>query len=92
MTITLEVPPDMEATLREYMAKHDPAEVQRELDAAFARALVSVLSEKQPELSVEEFESLMDELDDEWEADGGTENIPLSDEAVSREGIYGDHL
>ena len=92
MTITLEVPPDMEAKLREYMAKHDAGEAQRDLDAAFARALAFVLTKDQPDLSLEEFDALMDELGDEWEADGGPENVFLSDEAVSREGIYGDHL
>ena len=68
MTITLEVPPDMEAKLREYMAKHDPAEVQRELEAAFARtvALLMLVDGNTP-LSDAEFKALSDELADHFE-------------------------
>jgi antitoxin ParD1/3/4 len=92
MKITLEVPPDMEAKLREYMAKHEPADVQRELDAAFGRALaLLMLVDKNTPLSEAEFEALADELADHFEkyAEPGAASLP--DEAFTRESIYGDH-
>ena len=92
MTITLEVPPDMEAKLREYMAKHDPAEVQRELEAAFARAVaLLMLVDGNTPLSDAEFEAMSDELADHFErcAQPGAGSLP--DQAFTRESIYGDH-
>jgi hypothetical protein len=92
MTLTFEVPPDMEAKLREYMAGRDAAFVQAELDGAFSGALALLLVNYKKPLTLAEFDALWDELDDEWEADGGAEGAFLSDEAVSREGLYEDHL
>lgn len=43
-------------------------------------------------LSDEEFEALADQLADEFMACVGPDCPPLSDCAVSREGLYGDHL
>ena len=90
MTITLEVPPHLEGPLRERMARDGDAEVQHLLEAAFACALQAMLVETPPPLSDADFEALADQLTEEWEADGGA-GVVLSDEAVSREGIYGDH-
>jgi hypothetical protein len=90
MKITLEVPPHREEQLRQYMAKRDPADVQRELDAAFDEALTLALAKDQPPLSDEEFEAILAELD---AHEGGTEDGPAMrpDETFSREMIYGDH-
>ena len=43
------------------------------------------------ELSHEEFKVLLDELADKFTEFVGPDFPPLSDYAVSREGIYGDH-
>jgi hypothetical protein len=91
MTITLEVPPHLEARLREYLASGDPADVQGLLAAAFASAIEAILSarERVP-LSDAEFEALMDELDN---REAGAEVGPAihPDETFNRESIYGDH-
>ena len=90
MTITLEVPPHLEGPLRDSIARGDAAEVQRLLAEAFAPTVADMLKQEPPPLSDAEFEALADQLADEWEADGGA-GIVLPDEALTREGIYGDH-
>jgi antitoxin ParD1/3/4 len=91
MTFSLEISPELEGKLRECIARGDAAAVQRLLADAFAPTVATMLSQTQPPLSDAEFEALADELADSWEADGGPYGVDLSDEAVSREGIYGDH-
>jgi hypothetical protein len=90
MKITLEVPPSLEAQLREYMAKRDPADVQRELDAAFGGALALALAKDQPPLSLAEYDAILAELD---AHEGCAEDGPAMhpDETFTREMIYGDH-
>lgn len=98
MTITLQLSPDVELQLREGAARRDVEIVRRILtDAvtptvdATVRALLqdpSVSSiPPQGSLTDAEFESLADEL-----ADMKPSLPSLSDEAVSREGLYSDHL
>ena len=91
MTITLEVPPHLEGLLRDRMARDGDAEVQRLLEAAFACALQAMLVETPSPLSDAEFEALADEMADHLEACAGEAVAHLSDEAITREGIYGDH-
>ncbi len=80
MAITLEIPPEQERVLRQKaeMAGQDVTTyLLRQLD----------WTEKPPPLSDEEWERLADEA-----ADLIHPSVPpLSDYAVSREGIYGDH-
>ncbi len=92
MKITLEVPPSLEARLREYLASGDPAEVERLLADAITSAAAAILwNHEHPPLSEAEFEALADELADHMEACAGEAAARLSDEAITREGIYGDH-
>lgn len=88
MKITLEIPSPMEAQLREYMATRDPAEVQREVDAAFAGALLLVLAKDQPPMSLADYDALLAEHDArEVYVEDGPAMHP--DETFSRETIYG---
>ena len=91
MTITLEVPPYLEGPLRERMARDGDTEVQRLLEAAFACALQAMLVETSPPLRDAEFEALADEMADHLEHCAGEAVAHLSDEAITRKGIYGDH-
>ena len=91
MTITLHIPKHLEGPLRDCLVRGDAAAAQRMLADAFAPTVAAMLNEAAPPLSDAEFEALADQLADEWEADGGPKGIVLSDEAISREGIYGDH-
>jgi hypothetical protein len=90
MTITLHIPKDLEGPLRDCLVRGDAAAAQRMLAEAFAPTVAAMLNAAAPPLSDAEFERLVNELDALCEADG-SKDIVLSDEAISREGIYGDH-
>jgi antitoxin ParD1/3/4 len=91
MTITLELSPELQAKLQESISCGDAAAAQRVLSEAFAPTVAALLAETPPPLSDAEFEALADELADHHEACAGDGATFLSDEAISREGIYGDH-
>jgi hypothetical protein len=89
VTITLELPPQLEGQLRDALAQGDLGTARRLLADALMPTIEAMLREAEPPLSDAEFEALADELADEWEADGG--GVVLPDEALNREGIYQDH-
>lgn len=91
MKITLELPPDIEAQLRERLSRRDVKAVRRLLAEALTPTVEALLREKSEELMEEEFEAASDRLADELTASTGPKTPLLSDEAVSREGIYADH-
>jgi antitoxin ParD1/3/4 len=91
MTITLELSPQLEGQLRESIARGDAAAVRELLAGALTPTVEALLLASQPPLSDEEFEALSDQLADELMAERGPMAEPLSDYAVSREGIYEDH-
>lgn len=96
MTITVDLPADLEATLRERAARGDGEAVRRLLTEAVVPAVdataEALLRDPSHEfgrradgLTDAEFEALADQL-------AGMSPLPLlSDHAVSREGIYEDH-
>ena len=86
MTITLELPADVEARLREGAARRDAEAVRRILAEAVAPTVEALLREPADRMTEVEFEALADEL-----ADGAPALPRLPDEAVSRAGIYADH-
>lgn len=64
-------------------------------DRLFSRILdgtEEMLTDGSPQLSVDEFGALLDELADKFMEFAGPDVQPLSDYAVSREGMYEDHL
>jgi antitoxin ParD1/3/4 len=91
MKITLELPPDVEAQLRESAARHDADAVRRLLTEAFIPTVEALLQETPDELTDVEFEAVADQLADELTASLAPNAPSLSDYAVNREGIYEDH-
>lgn len=91
MKITLELPSDIEAQLRERVIRRDVKAVRRLLTEALTPTIEALLREKSEELTDEEFEAVSDQLADELAASLGPQKPLLSDDAVSREGIYADH-
>ena len=86
MTITLELSPDQEQRLRDGAAQHD-AQVVREVLLQAVDSTVEVLlrnSPRPPEAG--RLSALLDKLASEFR-----DAPALSDEAVSRSGIYADH-
>ncbi len=91
LTITLELSPEMEATLREEIARHDAENIRRLLADALAPTVEALLQQPASPLSDDEFEVVAERLADEL-ASGIKPGTPaLSDYAVSRAGIDEDH-
>jgi len=91
MKITLELPPDVEAQLRESAARYDVDAVRRLLVEAFTPTVDALLRDLPHALTDTEFEAVADQLADELTVCRGPNTPVLSDHAVSRAGIYEDH-
>jgi len=91
MKITLELPPDVEAQLRESAARYDADAMRRLLVEAFTPTVEALLQELPDALTDTEFEAVADQLADELTACRRPNAPALSDYAVSRAGIYEDH-
>jgi hypothetical protein len=93
MTITIEIPHDIEMQIRENASRGNADAVRRLLIEALGPTVEALMrSHTSSKLSAEEFEVLADQLADEFMEYVGPECPPLSDHAVSREGLYEDHL
>ena len=93
MTITIEIPHDIEIQIRENAARGNADAVRRLLIEALGPTIEALIRHHTSSpLSDEAFEVLADQLADEFMAYVGPECPPLSDYAVSREGLYEDHL
>ena len=92
MKITVELPPDIEAELRRSVTSHDAEAIQRLLAEAFTPTIESLLREPSEELTDDEFDAVADQLAEGLDRCLGANAASLSDYAVSREGIYEDHL
>lgn len=91
MKVTLELPPDVEAQLRESAARYDADTVRRLLVEALAPTVEALLRELLDTLTDAEFEAVADQLANELIACRDPKAPVLSDHAVSRAGIYEDH-
>ena len=93
MTITLEIPHDIAMQIREHAARGNADAIRRLLIEALGPTVEALIRRQTPSpLSNDAFEILADQLADEFMAYVGPECPPLSDDAVSREGLYEDHL
>ena len=93
MTITLEIPHDIEIKIGENAVRGNADAVHHLLLEALGPTVEALLrSHTSLQLSNEEFEALADQLADEFMEYVGPDCPPLSDYAVSREGLYEDHL
>jgi antitoxin ParD1/3/4 len=91
MKITLELPPDVEARLRESAARYDVDAMRRLLVEVFTPTVDALLRDLPDALTNTDFEAVADQLADELTACRGPHAPLLSDYAVSRAGIYEDH-
>lgn len=93
MTITIEISPDIEMQIREHAARGNVDAVRHLLIEALSPTVEALVRRQTSStLSDDEFEALADQLADEFVASVGPDCPPLSDDAVSREGLYEDHL
>ncbi len=87
MTLTLDLSPDVESRLRQIIARRDAVAARRLLADALAPIVETLFHQPVTPASSAEFSARLDRLVTE-----AGEDLPvLSDHAVSREGIYGDH-
>ncbi len=86
MTITLKLSTEQERRLEEGAARHDAEIVRQVLLQAVDATVPKLLERPARQLSSTEFRALLDSI----AADCATAPS-LTDEAVSRAGIYGDH-
>lgn len=91
MTITIEVPTELEARIRASAAQGDVESVRKLLLEAVTPVAMSLTSQPATDLTDQEFESLLDELDQITLETTGDNPPVLSDYAVSRASIYEDH-
>ncbi len=91
MTITLELSTEQERLLREGATSADAAAMRRVLHQAIESTVEKLLRLGAKARPVADFEALADRLAKQFAATGGPDHRPLSDEAVTRAGIYGDH-
>jgi hypothetical protein len=87
MKIVLDLPAEVEARLRNRATRPSPEAVRQWLADTLAPAVAALLQEAPGELPDAEFEMLANEL----AAQLGPDVPFLSDDAVSRAGIYEDH-
>ncbi len=93
MTMYIEIPFNMENQIRESIALGDANTVQILLAEAIAPKVKELMKSGQSsQLSNEKFETLSDQLADELLLHADSNRSPLSDFAVSRTGLYEDHL
>ena len=90
MTITVQIPPEIETQIRENASLGNTDVVFRLLLDALVPT-VEALVKPNPRLSVDELNALAGEMSDKFMKFVGPDCPPLSDYAVSREGIYEDH-
>lgn len=93
MKVTLELSPDEEARLREAISRKDSEKARRVLAGALASAIEEMIHASTVEgQEDDDWEKLADQLADEF-ADFVSPDAPaLPPSAISREGIYKDHL
>jgi len=95
MTITVEIPDDVEKKIQESVVSGDIKTAQSlVLEAVFPTVKDSIVNNtaESQELSYEEFKALANKLVETFMEYVGPDCPPLSDYATSREGIYEDHL
>jgi len=91
MTITLELPLEIEVQLRESASHGNIDAVCRLLVEVFTPTMEALMRETPAELTDAEFEAIANQLADELITFTGPNPPSLSDYAVSREGIYEEH-
>ena len=86
MTITLELSTEQEQRLEEGAARHDAEVVRQVLLQAVDATVPKILARSPKQPTPIDFHRALDSL-----AADFADSPPLSDDAVSREGIYGEH-
>lgn len=92
LTLTIELPAEVEAELRASVFRGDDERVRQLLVDALTPTVEALFDDIPEPTNLEEWEALADKFIDEMAAVLPPDAPLLSDYAVSREGIYEDHL
>lgn len=100
MTLTLKLSPEIEGKLRSSLARGDAEAIRQLLAEAFTPTVAALLQQassfdqdmdaKDMDIN-DEFEAVADRLADDFSASVGKDAPVLSDDALSRAGIYQHH-
>ena len=91
MTITFELTIDQERKLREGKERQDPSAIRQILLQALDSMVEKLLGQAQAEPHEVDYEALADQLASSFAATAHADHRPLSEHAMTRQGIYGDH-
>lgn len=91
LTVTLDLSPEEEIQLQLSIVRRDREKVRQLLSDALEPAVAALMLKTHPELDQMTFQEISEKLWAEVDARLPADFQPLSDYAVSREGIYGDH-
>lgn len=91
MTITLTLTAEQERRLWEGTARHDAEAVRQVLLKAIDATVEKLLNRTVGTRAALDYERLADRLAEDFAATASPEHRSLSDDAMTREGIYGDH-
>ncbi|MEE8583655.1 MAG: hypothetical protein V3T83_02265 [Acidobacteriota bacterium] len=91
LTVQIDLSAQDEKKLQVGISRHDKESVHRVLSDALGPTVEALLQRKPARRSVEDYEAMAERLVDEFEALTAGQAPVLSDEALSRAGIYEGH-
>jgi len=91
LTVTLTLPPDVEAELRHSIAHKDTERIRQMLTDALTPTIEALLNESTPLSNDAAWEELVDQLLDTVAAAAPTGLPVLSEYATTRAGVYEEH-
>lgn len=93
LTITLELSPALESQIRQSIEQRNTEQARRLLADALLPAVEKLVAQgSRPNVQDDAWEALADQLAEELTNARPSNTPPLSDYAVSREGMYEDHV
>ncbi|MBI4670947.1 MAG: hypothetical protein HY741_04660 [Chloroflexi bacterium] len=91
MVLSIELTPELEERFREGVALHDKSQVRDVLALAVDYYVESMMFTPPSPITEDDWDQVLDELDAFLDSILSDDIPVLSDYALSREGIYGDH-
>ncbi len=92
MAIIVEIPSEIESQIFNNASRGDIKAIQNLLLDAIVPTINRAMDQTSESLTDDRFENLSKQLVENFSQYAGPEHKPLSDDTISREGIYQDHL
>ena len=91
MTLTIEIPSDIESQIFKNALRGDKKAVQKLLIDVITPTVESIIAQAETDLSDAAFEKVSEQLVKDFSTSSGSDYQPLSDYAISRKSIYANH-